>query len=140
MRSRIVGLCAVAAAAWLPIAAQAQDPDASPYSYKRPSPTTITNFQSLFDMCVSASNDTRARSEHALCVGYFTGIIDLYVSETAPAARSFCLPTNPPLTRQQGRDKLVVWAGSNPSAMSEPATVGVLQFLDASFPCGAPAQ
>nr|WP_321984480.1 Rap1a/Tai family immunity protein [uncultured Lichenicoccus sp.] len=140
MRSKIAGLCVLVGAAWLPVAAQAQDTPAGPYSYKAPSPTTITSFQSLFDMCVSRSDDSMARSEHAVCVGYFTGIIDLYISETTPAQRTFCLPTEPPLTRQQGRDKLVVWAGTNPAAMTLPATTGVLQFLNASFPCSAPAQ
>ncbi len=140
MRSKIAGFCALIGAAWLPVGAQAQDPAAGPYSYKTPSPTTITSFQSLFDMCVSNTDDTMARSEHAVCVGYFTGLIDLYISETAPTARTFCLPTDPPLTRQQARDKLVVWSGTNPAAMSEPAAVGVLQFLNASFPCSMPAR
>ncbi|WP_428376684.1 Rap1a/Tai family immunity protein [Lichenicoccus sp.] len=140
MRSKMAGLCALVGAAWLPVAAQGQDQGAGPYSYKTPSPTTITSFQSLFDMCVSSSDDTMARSEHAVCVGYFTGLIDLYISETTPAARTFCLPTDPPLTRQQARDKLVVWSGTNPAAMSLPAAAGVLQFLNASFPCSAPAR
>lgn len=140
MRSKIAGLCALVGAAWLPVTAAAQDASAEPYSYKSPSPTTITSFQSLFDMCTSSSNDTMARSEHAVCVGYFTGIIDLYISEVAPPARTFCLPTNPPLTRQEARDKLVVWSGTNPAAMSKPAAVGVLQFLNASFPCSAPGR
>ena len=69
-------------------------PPPEPYSYKTPSPTTITSFQSLFDMCTSGSNDTMARSEHAVCVGYFTGIIDLYISEDDAArnGRSACRP------------------------------------------------
>jgi len=105
------------------------------YSYKRPSPTTVTNFQSLFDMCVASGTGREAGSQHSLCVGYFTGLIDLYLSETPAAERRFCLPDNPPLTRQEARDKLVAWAGANSAAGSEPAAAGVLQFLTASFPC-----
>ncbi len=140
MRARIPGLCALLAASCclgsLPARSQTADP---PYSYKRPSPTTITSFQSLYDMCVAGSDDRMSRSGHSLCVGYFTGIIDFYMSVTPAAQRQFCLPTNPPLTRQQGRDKLVAWSGNNPSASAQPAAVGVYQFLVASFPCTATA-
>ncbi len=140
---RAIRLCSVLAISCLcSLPAIAQDSGASstdqPYSYKRPSPTTITSFQSLYDMCVASGDDHMTRSGHALCVGYFTGIIDYYLSTTPPAQRQFCLPTNPPLTRQQGRDKLVLWAGTNPAAAGQPAAVGVMQFLVASFPC-APA-
>lgn len=137
---RVSRLCSVVAASCLfalPALAQGSDspsPD-QPYSYKRPSPTTITSFQSLYDMCVASGDDHMTRSEHSLCVGYFTGIIDYSMSITPAAQRRFCLPTNPPLTRQQGRDKLVLWAGANPASAAQPAAVGVMQFLTASFPC-----
>jgi hypothetical protein len=118
--------------------ARAQDSSQGPdgeYSYKRPSPTTVTTFRSLYDMCVNNADDRLSHSEHSLCVGYFTGLIDFYLSETPPAQRQFCLPSNPPLTRQQARDKLVIWAGTNPAAFNQPAAVGVYEFLVASFPC-----
>lgn len=122
------GLCGLLAG---PLAAQ------DTYSYKRPSPTTVTSFQSLFDMCVADGTTRSAASQHSLCVGYFTGLVDLYLSETPAAQRRVCLPTDPPLTRQQGRDKLVAWADANPGAGSQPAAVGVMQFLETSFPCPA---
>lgn len=131
-------LGAAACLAALPAAAQdPSQPEGGAYSYKRPSPTTITNFKSLYDMCVSDSTDALTRSEHSLCVGYFTGLIDFYLTSTPPAQRQFCLPTDPPLTRQQARDKLVVWAGTNPNAAAQPAAAGVYEFLVASFPCTA---
>ncbi len=139
MRAKIAALSAVfAVAAGLPARARdsSQDP-AGTYSYKRPSPTTITSFRSLYDMCVTSGQDNMARSEHSLCVGYFTGLIDFYLTETPVAQRQFCLPTNPPITRQAARDKLVAWAGSNPAAAAQPAAAGVYQFLVASYPCGA---
>ena len=117
--------------------AHAQDSGTGPYSYKRPSPTTITSFQSLYDLCVASSDGATTRSGHSLCVGYFSGIIDFYLTVTPAAQRQFCLPTNPPLTRQEGRDRLVLWAAANPAAAHEPAATGVYQFLVASFPCSA---
>ena len=107
------------------------------YSYKRPSPTTITDFQSLYSMCTDSSSSQMAGSEHSLCVGYFNGIVDFYLSVTPVAERQFCLPSNPPLTRAQGRDKLVDWSQNNPVASRQPAAVGVYQFLVATFPCHA---
>ena len=120
--------------------ALAQNSDSAsdgPYSYKRPSPTTITSFGSLYDMCVASSDDGLTHSEHSLCVGYFSGLIDYYLAVTPPASRRFCLPTNPPLTRDAARDKLVLWAGTNPAAAAKPAAVGVYDFLTANFPCAA---
>ena len=148
MRATIASLSALSLCAAICLGAapaRAQDDSAQPpggYSYKSPSPTTVTSFKSLYDMCVSVGTDTLTRSEHSLCVGYFTGLIDFYLSETAPAQRQFCLPVDPPLTRQEARDKLVVWAGTNPAAATQPAAAGVYQFLVASFPCApaAPAQ
>ncbi len=142
MRAKIAAMSALfATVAALPARAQdsGQDP-AGTYSYKRPSPTTITTFRSLYDMCVTPGHDTMARNERSLCAGYFTGLIDFYLTETPVAQRQFCLPTNPPITRQAARDKLVVWAGSNPSAAAQPAAAGVYQFLVASFPCAAAAR
>ena len=107
------------------------------YSYKRPSPTTITSFKSLYDMCVASTDDALTRSEHSLCVGYFSGLIDYYLAVTPAASRQFCLPTDPPLTRDAARDKLVLWAATNPAAANKPAAVGVYDFLTASFPCAA---
>jgi hypothetical protein len=133
-------LLAVSCLTGLPARAQdsSQDPNGA-YSYKRPSPTTVTNFRSLYDMCVNTAGDRLSYSEHSLCVGYFTGLIDFYLTETPPAQRQFCLPSNPPLTRQQARDRLAIWAGTNPAALNLPAAVGAYQFLVANFPCTAPA-
>ena len=142
MRAKIAALSAMLAAiSGLPAQAQDSSSDAAgTYSYKRPSPTTITSFQSLYDMCVTPGQDTMARSEHSLCVGYFTGLIDFYLTETPAAQRQFCLPNDPPITRQAARDKLVIWAGTNPAAAAQPAAAGVYQFLVASFPCASPAR
>ena len=139
MRAKIAALSAMLAAmSGLPAQAQDSSQDAAgTYSYKRPSPTTITSFRSLYDMCVTPGQDTMARSEHSLCAGYFTGLIDFYLTETPTAQRQFCLPTDPPITRQAARDKLVIWAGTNPAAAAQPAAAGVYQFLVASFPCAS---
>ncbi len=143
MRAKIAALSAALAASLAAVSglpAQAQDSSQDPagtYSYKRPSPTTITTFRSLYDMCVTSGQDTMTRNEHSLCAGYFTGLIDFYLTETPAAQRQFCLPTDPPITRQAARDKLVIWAGTNPAAAAEPAAAGVYQFLVASFPCAA---
>ncbi len=132
-----VATCALIAAAFAFAApcARAQNANDQAYSYKRPSPTTITSFQSLYDMCTDNSGTQMAGSEHSLCVGYFNGIIDFYISVTPAAERQFCLPTNPPLTRAEGRDKLAAWSENNPAASHQPAAVGVYQFLVATFPC-----
>ncbi len=146
MRTKIAALSVLLATIpGLPARAQGASPTGSQdatdaYSYKRPSPTTITSFQSLYDMCVTTGQGGMARSEHALCAGYFTGLIDFYLTETPAAQRQFCLPSNPPITRQAARDKLVIWAGTNPSAAAQPAAAGVYQFLVASFPCAQPSQ
>ncbi len=141
MRAKIAAVSALLAISGLPARAQDAAQDAAgTYSYKRPSPTTITSFQSLYDMCVTPGQDTMARSEHSLCAGYFTGLIDFYLTETPAAQRQFCLPTDPPMTRQAARDKLVTWAGTNPAAASQPAAAGVYQFLVASFPCAGPSR
>lgn len=144
MRAISACLSALVAASCLSgFSARAQDSSQGQgevYSYKRPSPTTVTTFRSLYDMCVNDADDRLSHSEHSLCVGYFTGLIDFYLTETPPAQRQFCLPTDPPLTRQQARDRLVLWSGTNPAAFNQPAAVGVYEFLVASFPCANPAQ
>ena len=144
MRATSACLSAVLAVSCLSgFSARAQDSregQEGEYSYKRPSPTTVTTFRSLYDMCVNDADDRLSHSEHSLCVGYFTGLIDFYLTETPPAQRQFCLPSDPPLTRQQARDRLVLWSGTNPAAFSQPAAVGVYEFLVASFPCASPAR
>ena len=112
-------------------------PDAA-YSYKRPSPTTITTFGSLLDLCATAASSPRYDQDHGVCVGYLSGFVDLYLAETPAASRFICLP-DPPITRQQARDKFLVWASAHPEFESRPASVGLYRFMTSTYPCTAAA-
>lgn len=132
----LLPVLAAAALLGAPVAASAQtdaNSDQS-YSYKRPSPTTITTFGSLVELCNTSDSSASYVASHAVCVGYFSGFIDLYLAETPLAARSICLP-NPPITRDQARAKFMSWAAANPSYTAQPAAVGVYRFLTATYPC-----
>ncbi|MBE7212373.1 MAG: hypothetical protein INR65_15235 [Gluconacetobacter diazotrophicus] len=110
------------------------DGGAQSYTYKRPSPTTITTFGSLIDLCTVPDSSSDYVADHAVCGGYFSGFIDLYLAETPLAARVICLP-DPPITREQARARFMTWAAANPSFTAQPAAVGVYRFLTATYPC-----
>ena len=132
----LAGLLLAAALAAAP--ATAQTPPDAPYSYKRPSPTTITTFGSLLDLCATATSSSRYDQDHGVCVGYFSGFVDLYLAETPAAARFICLP-DPPITRQQARDRFLVWASAHPEFESRPAAVGLYRFMTSTYPCASAA-
>ncbi|MCQ8242456.1 Rap1a/Tai family immunity protein [Rhizosaccharibacter radicis] len=121
----------------LPALAQTAGDDTQ-YSYKRPSPTTITTFGSLVDLCNTPESSMRYDENHGVCVGYFSGFVDLYLAETPVSSRVVCLP-NPPTTRQEARNKFVAWASSHPDMTAQPAAVGVYRFLAATYPCASTA-
>jgi hypothetical protein len=127
----VAGLLAAAA-----VPALAQSSADTQYSYKRPSPTTITTFGSLVDLCNTPESAGRYDENHGVCVGYFSGFIDLYLAETPAATRVVCLP-NPPITRQDARNRFVSWAAAHPEMTGQPAAVGVYRFLAASYPCAS---
>jgi len=118
-------------------AAQSTMPDGSAqYSYKRPSPTTITTFSSLVDLCNTPPGSGAYDENHGVCVGYFSGFVDLYLAETPISSRVICLP-NPPITRQQARDTFMSWQATHPEYAAQPASVGVYHFLASAYPCSA---
>ena len=129
------GLVLAAALIAGPATAQTDSPAPdTAYSYKRPSPTTITTFGSLLDLCATATSSPRYDQDHGVCVGYFSGFVDLYLAETPIANRFICLPT-PPITRQQARDKFLVWASAHPEFGPQPASVGLYRFMTSTYPC-----
>ena len=128
-------LAASLAAAGPALARTAPDPA---YSYKRPSPTTITTFGSLLDLCATATGSPRYDQDHGVCVGYLSGFVDLYLAETPVSSRFICLP-DPPITRQQARDRFLVWASAHPEFESRPAAVGLYRFMTSTYPCAAAA-
>ena len=131
-------LPAIAAAALLAAGpATAQPAPDLAYSYKRPSPTTITTFGSLLDLCATQTGSSRYDQDHGVCVGYLSGFVDLYLAETPPASRFICLP-DPPITRQQARDRFLTWASTHPELADQPAAVGLYRFMTSTYPC-APA-
>ena len=131
-RPALALLAALAAAPAL-----AQTPDAA-YSYKRPSPTTITTFGSLLDLCATATGSSRYDQDHGVCVGYISGFVDLYLSETPSASRYICLP-DPPITREQAHDRFLVWAAAHREYTDQPATVGLYRFMTSTYPCAPSA-
>ena len=136
-RTVLPGIALVAALAAGPAMSQTTTPDTA-YSYKRPSPTTITTFGSLLDLCATATSSSRYDQDHGVCVGYFSGFVDLYLAETPAASRFICLP-DPPITRQQARDKFLVWASAHPEYEAQPASVGLYRFMTSTYPCAASA-
>ncbi len=108
------------------------------YSYKRPSPTTITTFGSLLDLCATATGSGRYDQDHGVCVGYISGFVDLYLAETPAGSRFICLP-DPPITREQAHDKFLVWASAHPEYTSQPATIGLYRFMTSTYPCAGAA-
>lgn len=138
-RTALRGLALAAAFAATPALAQAPGPSGdAAYSYKRPSPTTITTFGSLLDLCATATDSGRYDQDHGVCVGYISGFVDLYLAETPAGSRFICLP-DPPITRQQAHDRFLVWASSHPEYAAQPATVGLYRFMTSTYPCAGAA-
>ena len=138
-RTTLRGLVLASALAAAPAMAQTSDPSGdAAYSYKRPSPTTITTFGSLLDLCATATGSGRYDQDHGVCVGYISGFVDLYLAETPVASRYICLP-DPPITREQAHDRFLVWAAAHPEYTAQPATVGLYRFMTSTYPCAGSA-
>ncbi len=90
-RTTLPAIAAFALLAAGPATAQPA-PDAA-YSYKRPSPTTITTFGSLLDLCAITTGSPRYDQDHGVCVGYLSGFVDLYLAEPRPHPASSACPT-----------------------------------------------
>ena len=113
--------------------ATAQPPPDTPYGDKRPSPTTLGG---LLDLCATATSSGRYDQEHGVRVGCSAALWILYLAETPTAGRFICLP-DPPITRQQARDRFLVRASAHPEFESRPAAVGLYRFTTSTFPCAA---
>ncbi len=121
-----------------PALAQTATPAPAPMPAPMPAPTPANTHttQDLVDLCATPQTDPSYPGHIGLCVGYFSGVLDYHLADTARTkrARKVCLPATMP-TRGEERSAFLTWAQANQQYMPDPAVYGVMRFLISQYPC-----
>jgi hypothetical protein len=95
----------------------------------------------LIALCSAQKDDPLMTAAVNYCQGFAEGVVDValgYEAVTPPSRDPFCLP-NPRPTHNQALAQFTAWANANPARLQDPPAVGILRFLNETYPCPHPA-